>query len=172
MATVPEMINAKILRLGFFDGSKQFFHICNIKIITSTGLEIQKACNFSLTSTAYQSPGQLKHILVDNITNSFCHSSNGANEYLVVDFLKEYTIKEIIIENRNNDNGVRDRIINAQFRLYNIIEKKKHWYGKVIKSKSEINFITSDHKIRLFTLGNPECWQRKWTLPTLAIILN
>ena len=145
MATVPDMINAKILRLGFFDGSKQFFHICNIKIVTSTGLEIQKACTFSLTNTAYQSAGQLKHILVDDITNSYCHSSNNANEYLVVDFLKEYTIKEIIIENRNNDNGVRDRIINAQFRLYDT-KDKMIWESDKIKVGNQFYYVRPQDK--------------------------
>ena len=149
-------VDAKILRFGFFDGSKQFLHICNIKIITSSGLQIQKACEFSQTSTASQSPGQLKHILVDDINTTFSHTSNNLNERLVVDFQKVYSIKQIIIENRNDATGVRDRIINAQFRLYDGANKMI-WESDKIKTGNQYYHIipSIDPSVKTVFTGQP-----------------
>jgi hypothetical protein len=101
----------------------------------------------------------LRDILIDaTSTPSFCHTNNGLNEYLVIDFLKVYSIKEIVIENRYDTNAVRDRIINAQFRLYDDKDKVIYESNK-IKVGSQFYYIRGDDKT-VYT-GQP---------PVLAII--
>ena len=153
--TPSEFINAQILRLGFFDGSKQYFHICSIKIINSNDVDISKSCKFSQTTPKppanetltqqSQSAGQLKDILVDLESKSFCHTTNDTNQYLVIDFLKMVSIKQIIIENRNESNGIRDRIINAQFKLYDAADKIVYESSK-IKVGNQFYYINGTEK--------------------------
>jgi hypothetical protein len=144
--TTPQFIKANVLRLGFFDGTAQYFHIKNIKIITDADLEIQRICAYRSTSTyPSQSPGKLRDILTDSKSNSFSHTNNAANEYLVVDFLKTYTIKQIVIENRTENQTVMDRIKNAQFRLYN--EKNEIVYeSNKITTGSAFYYINTNDK--------------------------
>lgn len=117
---ISDYINAKLLRFGFFDGTTQWLHLCNIKIINTNNVDIAKSCTFTLYSPdpIYQSPGQLRDILVDSNTKTFCHSQLLPNQYLKIDFGKVVSIKQIIIENRSENTINLNRIINAQFRLY------------------------------------------------------
>jgi hypothetical protein len=117
---VSAYIDAKLLRFGFFDGTSQWLHLCNIKIINTNDVDIAKSCTFTLYSTnpLYQSPGQLRDILVDSNTKTFCHSMLLPNQYLKIDFGKVVSIKQIIIENRSENSTNMNQIINAQFRLY------------------------------------------------------
>jgi hypothetical protein len=116
---VSDYINAKLLRFGFFDGTTQWLHLCNIKIINANNVDIAKSCTFTLYSPhTSQSPGQLRDILVDSNTKTFCHSQLLPNQYLKIDFGKVVSIKQIIIENRSENTTNLNRIINAQFRLY------------------------------------------------------
>jgi len=113
-------INADTLRVGFFDGTTQWFHLVNIKIINSENVDIAPSCTFTptSTSTAFQSPGVLKTILTDNIESTFSHSELLSNTQIKIDFGKTTAIKQIIVENRTNSDSNRDRIKNAQFKLY------------------------------------------------------
>jgi sporulation protein YlmC with PRC-barrel domain len=116
---VSDYINAKLLRFGFFDGRTQLLHLCNIKIINANDVDIAKSCTFTLFSPhPSQSPGQLRDILVDSNAKTFCHSQLKPNQYLKIDFGKVVSIKQIIIENRSENLTIQDRILNAQFRLY------------------------------------------------------
>ena len=118
-------INANTLRFGFFDGTTQWFHIVNIKIINDKNEDIAPSCVFTPTSTsvAYQSPGDLKTILTDNNEATFSHSELKSNSYIKVEFGKTVPIKQILVENRNDSDINRDRIKNAQFRLYDAADK-------------------------------------------------
>jgi hypothetical protein len=120
LKTVSNRIDAKSLRFGFFDSSIQWLHICNIKIINTNDVDIAKSCTFTLylADPTYQSPGQLRDILVDSNAKTFCHSALLPNQYLKIDFGKVVSIKQIIIENRSENATNLNRIINAQFRLY------------------------------------------------------
>ena len=113
-------INADTLRVGFFDGTTQWFHLVNIKIINSENVDIAPSCTFTptSTSTAFQSPGVLRTILTDNIESTFSHSELLSNTHIKIDFGKTTAIKQIIVENRTNNDTNRDRIKNAQFKLY------------------------------------------------------
>jgi len=113
-------INADTLRVGFFDGTTQWFHLVNIKIINSENVDIAPSCTFTPTSTsaAFQSPGVLRTILTDNIESTFSHSELLSNSYIKIDFGKTEAIKQIIVENRTDNDPNRDRIKNAQFILY------------------------------------------------------
>lgn len=138
-------INAKILRFGFFDNNKQFLHISNLRIKTANNMEIQKICKYSQTSTYANQYGQLRDILVDTTsTSTFCHTNNGANEYIVVDFLKSYPITQIIIENRsdNTTKDVKDRIFGARFKLYDTADKLIYT-SDPIKVSSQFYYINT-----------------------------
>lgn len=113
-------INANSLRVGFFDGTTQWFHLVNIKIINSDNVDIAPSCVFTptSTSTAFQSPGVLKTLLTDDIESTFSHSELLSNTQIKIDFGKTVAIKQIILENRTNNDSNRDRIKNAQFKLY------------------------------------------------------
>ena len=113
-------INANSLRVGFFDGTTQWFHLVNIKIINSDNVDIAPSCVFTptSTSTSYQSPGVLKTILTDDIESTYSHSELLSNTQIKIDFGKTVAIKQIILENRTDNDSNRDRIKNAQFKLY------------------------------------------------------
>ena len=113
-------INANSLRVGFFDGTTQWFNLVNIKIINSDNVDIAPSCVFTptSTSTSYQSPGVLKTILTDDIESTYSHSELLSNTQIKIDFGKTVAIKQIILENRTNNDSNRDRIKNAQFKLY------------------------------------------------------
>jgi len=113
-------IQATRLRFGFFDGTTQWFHVSNLKIINSFGEDIMLNTGTIVTPTStatqYQSPGDIKTILRDNNPDTFSHSILRQNEYIKVDFDKAHTIVQIILRNRPTSSV---RILNVQFRLYN-----------------------------------------------------
>ena len=114
-------INANTLRFGFFDGSTQWVHVVNIKIIDSNDVDIAPSCTFTSTSTSgqWQSQGNLKDLVTDGVSTTFSHSELLPNQNIQVDFGRNVDVKQIVIENRNESILIRDRIINAQFVLNN-----------------------------------------------------
>ena len=118
-------VNANVLRFGFFDGTTNWLHIVNIKIMNDKNEDIAPSCVFTPTSTsvAYQSPGDLKTILTDNMETTFSHSELKPNTYIKVDFGKTVAVKQILIENRFNTIPNSERIKNTQFRLYDAADK-------------------------------------------------
>lgn len=141
-------INANTLRFGFFDGTTQWFHIVNIKIINDKNEDIAPSCVFTPTSTsvAYQSPGDLKTILTDNNEATFSHSELKSNSYIKVEFGKTVPIKQILVENRNNSDINRDRIKNAQFRLYDAADKIVYESDKITVG-SKFYYLNMNSKV-------------------------
>lgn len=138
-------INAQRLRFGFFDNNKQFLHISNIRIKTANNMEIQKICKYSQTSTYSAQYGQLRDILVDTTsTSTFCHTNDGTNEYITVDFQMSYPITQIIIENRSDatTQAVKDRIFGARFKLYDTADKLIYT-SDPIKVSSQFYYINT-----------------------------
>lgn len=161
IANPKEYQNAKMVRIGFFDGSKQFFHISNIKIITYNGVDIAPICTYKQSSRYDgQSAGLLRDILIDRTTTpSFCHTLNNANEYIEIDFLKVYSIKQIIIENRYDSNAVRDRIINAQFQVFTDGEKTPSYLTDKVTAGAQFYYIQGNSRT-VFT-GQPSVVAKK-----------
>lgn len=119
-------INADILRVGFFgETTPQWFHIVNIKILDENDNDIAPSSTFTPTSTSkqYQSPGNLKDILTDNNETTFSHSEFLVNSYIKIDFGKTVAVKQILVENRVNNEINKNRIINAQFMLSDAANK-------------------------------------------------
>jgi hypothetical protein len=138
-------INAQRLRFGFFDNNKQYLHITNLRIKTANNMEIQKICKYSQTSTWGSQVGQLRDILVDSTSlPTFCHTNNGPNEHITVDFQKSYPITQIIIENRsdNTTKEVKDRIFGARFKLYDTSDKLIYT-SDPIKESSQFYYINT-----------------------------
>ena len=118
------VINARTLMFGYFDGTTQYLHISNIKIIDVNDKDIAKSCFFQQSSVSeLQSPGELKNILTDGDSTTFCHTKLDKNANITIDFGKTVTIKQIIVENRTSDDNtnisvIYDRLKNAEFRLF------------------------------------------------------
>ena len=141
-------VNANVLRFGFFDGTTNWLHIVNIKILNDKNEDIAPSSVFTATSTsvAYQSPGNLKTILTDNQESTFSHSELMPNTYIKVDFGKTVAVKQILIENRFNAIPNSERIKNAQFRLYDAADKIVYESNKITVG-SKFYYLNMNSKV-------------------------
>jgi hypothetical protein len=141
-------VNANVLRFGFFDGTTNWLHIVNIKILNDKNEDIAPFSVFTPTSTsvAYQTPGDLKKILTDNQETTFSHSELMPNTHIKVDFGKTVAVKQILIENRFNSIPNSERIKNAQFRLYDAADKIVYESDKITVG-SKFYYLNMNSKV-------------------------